>query len=148
MVLDTSTLISLAWSGQLGVLTRAPIELVVPDVVRQEAVDSGHAAGYPDAAAIDAAIGGLGTISTQAATTTDQAVLSAGVDVGTLVTNDLALGRRAANLGARWLRTADLILLCMGSGSLSADDGRAALGALHAAGRLTPTLLASYLEAL
>jgi len=43
-------------------------------------------------------------------------VLAAALGVGTLVSNDLVLGRRAANLGVRWLRTADLLILCVKTG--------------------------------
>lgn len=144
--MDSSTLISLAWAGQLALLPKVPIELLVPDVVRAEAVTAGLAAGHPDAAAIETAIGGLGSVSTGPGGSIDQAVLNAALAVGTLLCNDLALGRRAANLGVRWLRTADLLILCARMGTLSQDDGRAALGALHAAGRLTPALLTAYLE--
>jgi len=145
-VVDTSTLISLAWSGQLKLLAMTPIELLVPDVVRDEAVTAGIAGGYADAAAIETAIGPLASVATRPAENIDNAVLATAIDVGMLMSNDLALGRRAANLGARWLRTADLILACTRTGSVSAEDGRAALSALHAAGRVSPALLASYLE--
>jgi len=73
-------------------------------------------------------------------------VLAAALGVGTLVSNDLVLGRRAANLGVRWLRTADLLILCVKTGTVNQDDGRAVLNALHASGRLTSALLTSYLE--
>lgn len=144
--LDSSTLISLAWAGQLGLLGQAPLELVVPDVVREETVTAGRFGGHPDAAAIESAIGVLASAETEPAATTDQAVLAAALAAGTLVSNDLALGRRAANVGVRWLRTADLIIVCVRAGTTSPDVGRAALTALHAAGRLTPELLTSYLE--
>ena len=76
----------------------------------------------------------------------DEAVLAAALGVGTLVSNDLVLGRRAANLRVRWLRTADLLILCVKTGTVSQDDGRAVLNALHASGRLTSALLTTYLE--
>ncbi len=145
-VLDSSTLISLAWAGQLGLLAHAPVPMVVPDVVRAETVASGLASGHPDAAAIEAAIAPLAAVETEPAESVDQAVLAAAVRVGTLVSNDLALGRRAGNLGVRWLATADLLLLCVKTGTVSQDDGRMVLNALHAAGGLTSALLTSYLE--
>lgn len=83
---------------------------------------------------------------TEPAGSVDEAVLAAALGVGTLVSNDLVLGRRAANLGVRWLRTADLLILCVKTGTVSQDDGRAVLNALHASGRLTSALLTSYLE--
>jgi predicted nucleic acid-binding protein len=153
---DTSTLISLAWAGQLELLGRAPVELVVPDEVRQEAVVDGLARGYADAAAIEQAIktipGSAPSRATDARTSADEmqsvdhAVLEAGRLHGALLTNDLALGRRAANLGVRWLRTADLVVLCVRSEQIDNDRGVAALKALHSAGRITEALLTAYLE--
>ncbi len=67
---------------------------------------------------------------------------------GVLVTNDVALGRRAANLGIRWLRTADLVVLCVRTGSIGPQCGVAAVRALHSAGRFTEDLLYAYLEEL
>lgn len=145
-MVDSSSLISLAWAGQLGLLRKVPLDLVIPDVVRAEAVTAGMAGGYSDATAIESAIGALQTLATKQAGTVDQQVLAAARDVGRLVTNDLALGRRAANLGADWLRTADLVILCVRVGSVESDEGRAVLTALHAAGRLSPSLHASYLK--
>jgi hypothetical protein len=75
-------------------------------------------------------------------------VLNAGRLHGALITNDLALGRRAANLGVRWLRTADLVMLCLRSEKLSGDRAVAALRALHSAGRLTESMLHADLEEL
>lgn len=145
-VLDSSTLISLAWAGQLGLLAKVPLECVVLDVVRVETVTAGRAGGHADATAIETAIAALGPVAAEPAGSVDEAVLATAVARGTLVANDLALGRRAANLGARWLRTADLVLLCVRTGSLHPTGGRAALTALHASGRLTQALLISYLE--
>lgn len=144
-VVDTSTLISLAWSGWLRIVELSPVELVVPEAVHREAVTDGVAAGYPDASAIQTAIGPLSVLPPTAETTVDQIVLAAAVEAGTVLTNDLALGRRASNLGVRWLRTADLIVLCVRAGKLERDGGRSALRALHSAGRLTPEMLADYL---
>ncbi len=101
---------------------------------------------HPDAAAIEAAIRPLAGVETEPAGSVDEAVLAAALGVGTLVSNDLVLGRRAANLGVRWLRTADLLILCVKTGTVSQDDGRAVLNALQASGRPTSALLTSYLE--
>jgi hypothetical protein len=62
--------------------------------------------------------------------------------------NVLALGRRAANLGVRWLRTADLVILCARAGKLDDDRAVAAPKALHSAGRMTESLLQACREEL
>lgn len=80
--------------------------------------------------------------------TVDQVVLEVGRQHGALLTSDLALGRRASNLGIRWLRTADFVVLCVRIGKVSTDQGIAALRALHSAGRITEALLRDYLEEL
>lgn len=147
--MDSATLISLAWAGQLVLLSRAPIEFVIPAEVRQETVVDGFDRGYPDAVAIELAIKELpATGESVSADSVDSAVLQAGRTHGALLTNDLALGRRAANLGARWLRTGDLVVLCVRTGRLDTAGGAAALRALHDAGRLTDDLLDAYLEEL
>lgn len=143
---DSATLISLAWAGQLGLLSRAPIELVIPAKVRQEAVVDGLDRGYPDAAAIELAIKEFPTTEPAAAQSVDDAVLQAGRAHGALLTDDLALGRRAANLGARWLRTGDLVVLCVRTARLDTEGAAAALRALHSAGRLTHDLFNAYLK--
>lgn len=144
--MDTSTLISLAWAGWLRIVPLSPLELVVPEAVRKEAVTDGVDAGYPDASAIETAIGPLPVLPSTSEDTVDQTVLAAALEVGALVTNDMALGRRANNLGAHWLRTADLVVLCVRAERLSAESGRSALRALHSAGRLSAEMLAEYLE--
>jgi predicted nucleic acid-binding protein len=151
MAVDSSTLISLAWSGQLELLGHAPVPLVVPHEVRQETVAEGLARGHPDAAAIEQAIKTIPGLAAETDThaamhPVDHAVLEAGRLHGALVTNDLALGRRAANLGVQWLRTADFVVLCVRAGTLSSDRGVAALTALRSAGRITEDLLNAYLK--
>lgn len=154
IVVDSSTLISLAWAGQLEVLSHAPVPLVVPSEVRKEAVVDGLARGHTDAAAIEQAIKAIPDLSTKADPSpaemhsVDHAVLKAGRLHGALLTNDLALGRRAANLGVRWLRTADLVVLCVRTGKIDTARGEAALRALRSAGRITHALLQDYLEEL
>lgn len=151
IAVDSSTLISLAWAGQLELLSRAPIPLIVPHEVRQETVTEGLARGYPDAAAIEQAIKtipspGAGSDRPGEPHPIDHAVLEAGRRHGALLTNDLALGRRAANLGIQWLRTADFVVLCVRTNAVGADRGIAALKALRNAGRITEDLLNAYLE--
>lgn len=150
-VVDSSTLISLAWAGQLELLRYVPAQLVVPDEVRQEVVVDGLARGYPDAAAIELAIKAMPVFVGNAAVeerSVDHAVLQAAREHGALFTNDLALGRRAANLGVRWLRTVDLVMLCVRASTLGTERGIAALKALHSAGRITDALLDAYLKEL
>jgi rRNA-processing protein FCF1 len=147
-VLDSSTLISLAWAGLLQLLLDAPLDLVVPAEVVQETVDEGLDHGYADAAAIGAVVKALATTDPAGTRTVDEAVLTVGRQHGLLITNDLALGRRAANSSVRWLRTADLVVLCVRTGRISADQGGAAVRALRSAGRLTDELARTYLEEL
>jgi len=128
----------------LDVLQHCPLELIVPHEVRQEAVVEGLACGHADAAAIEAAVVPLGSMGSAETASVDAAVLDLGRTVGTLCTNDVALGRRAANLGAGWLRTADLVVLCVRSGGMDTERGLAALQALYSAGRITVDLLAAY----
>ncbi len=87
------------------------------------------------------------TATTDAATA-DAAVLQSAKDIGVLVTNDLALGRRARNLGVAWLRTADLVILAVRVGGISRAEGVAAVAALRDARRITAELAEDYLEEL
>jgi predicted nucleic acid-binding protein len=151
IAVDSSTLISLAWAGQLELLSHTPIPLIVPPEVRHETVTEGLARGYPDAAAIEQAIKTIPSPTPAPDHPTgshpvDHAVLESGRRHGALLTNDLALGRRATNLGVRWLRTADLVVLCVRTSTISGDRGIAALKALRSAGRITEDLLDAYLE--
>lgn len=146
MVVDTSTLISLARAGLLGVLDRSPLAIVLLDVVWQEAVVAGDAGGHADAAAIASALAGRERQPAPTAPTVDGAVLAAGRLDGFLATNDLALGRRARNVGVAWLRTADLVVLAARSGLSSSEEARNGIVALLAAGRITPQLANDYLE--
>jgi len=145
---DSSSLISLAWAGLLHLLVDAPLDLVVPAEVVEETVVEGLDHGYADAAAIGAAVKALATADPVGTRTVDEAVLTVGRRHGLLITNDLALGRRAANFSVRWLRTADLVVLCVRTGRISAGQGSAAVRALRSAGRLTDELARSYLEEL
>lgn len=144
-VLDSSTLISLAWAGQLGVLAQVPIEWVVIDAVYREAVTEGLAHGHADAAAIERAIAELERQQDPTGATVDARVLAAAAEVGALAANDLVLGRRAGNLGAHWLRTGDLVVLATTVRALGTVAGRQAITALHDAGRLTDELRDAYL---
>lgn len=151
IAVDSSTLISLAWAGQLELLSRTPIPLIVLPEVRHETVTEGLARGYPDAAAIEQAIKTFPSPTPEddrpaGSHPVDHAVLEAGRRHGALATNDLALGRRAANLGVQWLRTADLVVLCVRTSTVGKDRGVTALRALRNAGRITGELLDAYLE--
>lgn len=148
IVVDTSSLISLAWAGLLPLLTRTPLPLVLLDVVEREAVDAGLAAAHPDAAAIEAAVSGLAREVTPGDSTVDGAVVTAGAHHGAVLANDQTLGRRAGSLGAQWLRTTDFLVLLRRAERVTHEEALSALVALHAAGRITDTLRDEYLAEL
>lgn len=143
---DASTLISLAWSGSLWLIGISPIGLHIPAPVRDEVVVTGLSRGHADAAAIEASIKDLPVIDVESPV--DAAVLEAGRRAGAIVCNDIALGRRAANLQVMWLRTADLVVVTVKANAISAHQGQGVVEALHGAGRITDELLADYMEEL
>lgn len=145
-VFDSSSLISLARAGIVDLVPRIPFEAVLVDQVWAEVVTAGRAGGHPDASALSAAFGRAPLVAAPASPTVDAAVLAVAAEVGTLVANDLALGRRARNLGVIWLRTADLIVFGRAVGALDAGDARRSITALRDSGRITPELADSYLE--
>jgi hypothetical protein len=147
-VVDSSSWISLARAGLLDILATAAVEPVLLDVVRAEIVDEGRRGGHADAASLSAALAGVAPTPTKTGTPVDVRVLEGARAVGLLVANDLALGRRARSLGVAWIRTADLIVIAVRTGSLSLRDGEEALQALHASGRITRELADSYMEQL
>lgn len=146
IVLDSSTLISLSWSAQLPLLGRLPLDLVVIRSVYAETVTDGRARGHADATGIQHALAGLSPADDPPGVTVDAMVLAAAVDVGAVATNDLVIGRRAANLGVRWLRTGDLVVLGVATGSFDQTMGRRAIEALAATGRITMELRDAFLE--
>lgn len=147
-VVDTSSWISLARAGLLSLIPLVPIEPLLTDVVHREAIEEGTAGGHPDARAIASTAGGLSIMKTPDGPSADDAVLRAAQAAGTLVANDVALGRRARSLGVRWLRSADLVVLAVRSRRLEAEEGRRAVEALTAAGRITPELADAYRQEL
>lgn len=120
------------------------MRLIVPEEVYTEAVEDGRAGGHADAAAIESAVEPLEIRASGQTGSVDERVLYLSRRVGLLITNDVSLGRRAANLGIGWLRTADLVLACFRLGAINTDRARAALQGLHGAGRITPELLEAY----
>lgn len=147
-VIDTSSLISLAWSGRLDLIAAQPLDLVVIEGVFAEAVVHGRASGHADAIAIERAIEGAERAGNPTDGTVDESVVMAAGEVGVVITNDQVVGRRSQNLGARWLRTADLVVLAYRTGNWRADQATAAIAALHSAGRITHHLKADYIEEL
>lgn len=147
-VVDTSTWISCARAGLLPLVPRCGLEVVVLDVVYTEAVTEGVAAGHADATSISAALRAWPQTPGVVGVLPDAAVLHAATETGLLVTNDLALGRRARNAGVRWLRTADLVVLAVRSDRMGAVEGMAAITALRDARRITAALAEEYLEEL
>lgn len=144
-VVDSSTWISLARSGQLSLAGRLPIELLLLDVIRREVVAQGRAAGHADAEIIEAALELWPvTDAPPGSATVDAAVLAAARRAEGLISNDLALGRRARSLAVPWLRTADLVVLAVRSSVLQAAEGRRSIDALEAAGRISPELGEAY----
>ncbi|MGH9158253.1 MAG: hypothetical protein ACRD1K_21005 [Acidimicrobiales bacterium] len=148
MVFDSSTLISLARAGLLPLLPRLPVDIVILDVVWDEVVVAGRAGQHSDAVAIADTLGDRSRHASPAARTVDDAVVLAAADHGALACNDITLGRRARNLGALWLRTADLLMVLRRTGAATGAETRAAMESLRSAGRITDELRLEYLEAL
>jgi rRNA-processing protein FCF1 len=146
VVFDSSTLISLARAGLLPLLARLPVDIVVLNVVWDEVVVAGRAGQHPDAVAIADALSDRAHSLAPPARTVDDAVVLAAADDGALVCNDITLGRRARNLGARWLRTADLLILLQRAGTMTGTETRAGIESLYRAGRITDDLRVEYLE--
>ena|SRR5438552_1517651 len=148
-VIDSSSWISLARAGLLDLLRAVALEPVLLDVVHAEIVDEGRRGGHPDAAALTAAVAGVRvTTTTGRERAVDARVLDAAKDIGVLIANDLALGRRARSLGVAWIRSADVILLAVRSGSVSSREGLDGLRALEDTGRITSELAEAYREQL
>lgn len=146
-VIDSSSLISLAKAGALSLLGHAPFEVVILDVVRAETVDAGLDSSHADSVAIAAAVAQLAVRETATrGISVDAIVLDSAVSAGVLIANDLALGRRARNVGARWLRTADFVVLLAQLERITPPMGRRAVLALADAGRITSDLAHDYLE--
>jgi hypothetical protein len=143
-VIDSSTWISLARSGLLPLLSKIPVEPVLIDVVEQETIAEGLAGGHGDAQAIRDAAPPLFVTASRGPSSTDEAVLLAAIEIGTLVANDVALGRRARSLGVLWLRSADLIVLAVRKGTVGVVEGRRAIQSLLASGRITSELADAY----
>jgi predicted nucleic acid-binding protein len=148
VIIDSSSLISLAWSGELDLLRRPPIPLRVCEEVRREVVTEGKTSGHADAVAIEAALEGIEEVIVDGALRGDAAVLAAAREDGRLLSNDQALGRRARNLGLGWLRTADYVVLCARTGRCSMATARGAIEGLHDSGRITRALRDAYAEEL
>ena len=148
VTIDSSTVISLAWAGLLGLLADAPFTVTVPKIVHDETVTHAVAAGHADAIAIRTAIVSFPLVTGLEQDSADDQVLAASYRTGTLLTNDAALGRRAVNMGVTWLRTADMVVLYAQLGLLDLRGARGALEALCAAGRITSDLLSYSLEEL
>ncbi len=148
MVFDSSSLISLARAGLLQVLERMPFDIVLLDVVWDEVVVAGRAGQHADAVALAAVLDQYNRRQAPSAPSVDDAVLRAAADDGALACNDMTLGRRARNLGARWLRTADLLVLLHRSGRSSRLEAVAGVQALIDSGRITAELGNEYLEVL
>jgi hypothetical protein len=133
----------------LNLLQAVPVEPVLLDVVHSEIVEEGRRGGYPDAAALTTAVTSVPVVTTKAPHgPVDARVLEAAQGVGVLIANDLALGRRARSLGISWIRTADVILLAVRSGSISTAEGSDGLTALEATGRVTRELAEAYRDQL
>lgn len=147
-VVDSSALISLARAGLLHLAPRLPIEVVLLDVVWDEAVRAGRDGGHVDAASLESVFAASARRPAEAAASVDAAVLAAAVGVGGLVANDLALGRRARNLGVTWLRSADLLMAAVAVGGIGVAEARDGVLALRDSGRIAPALAAEYLEEL
>lgn len=129
-------------------LTVLPYEFVVLDVVWDEVVVAGRAGMHADAVAIEQALAGWAREEAPKAQTVDEAVLLAAANDGVLACNDLTLGRRARNLGAHWVRTADLLVLLARTGASSRAEAVSAVAALYSAGRISQEMRDDYLGVL
>ncbi len=147
-VLDSSSLVSLARAGLLHLLPKLPVTPVLLESVWQEVVGAGRAGGHADAIAVESVLSARLRRVVDPAPSVDAQVLAAAVEIGVLVANDLALGRRARNLGVTWIRSADLLVLATRTGSLAPHQARDAIAALRDSGRITADLATSYLEEL
>lgn len=147
-VLDSSSLVSLARAGLLHLLPRLPVTPILLEPVWAEVVDAGRAGGHADALAVESVLSARPRREVDPGPSVDAQVLAAAVQVGLLVANDLALGRRARNLGVSWIRSADLLVFATRSGSLTLEAARDAIAALRDSGRITADLATSYLEEL
>ena len=146
ILLDTSTLVSLAWSAQLSLLSHLPIEPVLIASVHHEAVGQGLARGHADAQAIAEAVRDIELLPDPAGDSVDAKVVAAAAAVGAVAANDQVIGRRATNLAVRWVRTGDLVVLASAAGSIDVPTARRAIHALAAAGRITTPLRDAFLE--
>jgi rRNA-processing protein FCF1 len=145
-VIDSSSWISMARAGLLDLLDAVLLEPVLPDVVFEEIVEEGRRGGHADAAALSTRVAGVAVTATPESAPADARVVRAAQDVGILVANDLALGRRARSLGITWVRTADLIVLAVRRGAMSSRAGIGGLQALQSSGRITAELRDAYEE--
>ncbi len=143
IVVDSSTLISLARSGNVDLVADSRLDFAIPDVVRDETVTTGVAAGYRDAGVIEKRLADLPRLPS--VEMGDAGVLEAAAGADALVCDDIALGRRARSLGTAWLRTPDLALLLIRLGEIDASKGRSSIVALREAGRLDDATARSYL---
>jgi hypothetical protein len=143
IVVDSSTLISLARSGNVGLLADSRLDVAIPDVAWDETVITGVAAGYRDAGVIEERLAHLPRLPS--VQKRDAGVLEAAIGADALVCDDIALGRRARSLGTPWLRTPDLVLLVVRLGEIDAPEGRSSIIALREAGRLDDATARSYL---
>lgn len=147
VIVDSSSLICLARAGLLDLLNRLPERPRILDVVWDEVVRAGRAGQHADAFAVQAVLGRESRQVSPVAPSVDQAVLEAALADGALLANDLTLGRRARNLGARWLRTADLVLLLYRAERRSRDEACHGIESLWSAGHISESLRHDYLEA-
>lgn len=147
-VVDSSSWISLARAGLLDVLRSAAVEPVLLDVVHAEIVGEGRRGGHADAVVLAGAVAAVPVTPTEPDDRVDTRVLNGARQIGVLIANDLALGRRARSLGVAWIRTADLVVLSVKQGSMSSADGVEGLRALEASGRISAELADTYREQL
>jgi rRNA-processing protein FCF1 len=148
-VIDSSSWISLARAGLLGLIPAVPVEPVLLDVVQAEIVAEGRRGGHADASAITAAVADTPVMPTEdRERSIDARVLNAARRVGVLIANDLSLGRRARSLGVQWIRSADMLVIALRSGSISSAAALDGVRALEQAGRITRELADAYRDTL
>jgi len=161
-VIDTSTLISLAKIGNLELLPRLRRNIVLPEVVFEEAVTGGEEKGIADAMVIKGFIetSGLKILRSKIRSDEDlrkqikgnlakgdEAVLSLPLSekASEIITNDDGLCKIAMGLGIRVVSSPDLLMEALRKGVMDLQDFEISLRGLVVENRLSAAVAEFYL---